>query len=164
LQPKAQAWQCLGFFSPYNRAVNSSSTHRVLTLLIVAAMLGLLSDLLLIGHDEDALQFIPLLALGLGSAALVLSLLTHSRAVINIGRVILILIAASGLVGLWLHYRANAGFQLEMDPSLAGFDLLWKTLRTKSPPAIAPGQMVLLSLMALLVIRPGKSSPKGPTP
>lgn len=137
----------------YNRGVYSSpSSQRWLIILIALFMVGLMADLLLIGHDEDTMQFIPLIALGLATAVLVIRLFTEARWVISLGRVIMILVACCGLLGLWLHYRANAAFQQEMDPSLAGFDLLWKTLRTKSPPAVAPGQMVLLALLALTIL------------
>jgi hypothetical protein len=139
-------------------------SQRWLTLLIAAGMIGLLTDLLLIGHDEDVLQFIPLIALALASTALIARLFSQARWFINVATVILILMAASGALGLWLHYRANAAFQQEMDPTLAGLELLWKTLRTKSPPAMAPGQMVLLSLLALIIIRQPTPSHQGHQP
>lgn len=124
-------------------------------------MLGLLADLLLIGHDEDALQVIPLVALGLGTMAIFATMASQALVVVVIGRIVLVGVAACGALGMWLHYRANAAFQLEMDPSLAAFDLFWSTLRTKAPPAIAPGQMALLSLMALIALPSSHHAKKG---
>ena len=124
-------------------------------------MVGLLADLLLIGHDEGALQLIPLVALSLGSIAMLANVLTEALVVVAIGRIILVGIAACGVLGMWFHYQANAAFQQEMDPSLVGFDLFWNTLRTKSPPAIAPGQMALLSMMALLALPSSVNANKG---
>ncbi len=55
-----------------------------------------------------------------------------------------------GLLGVVLHVRGNAEFQREMDPSLAGPTLWWKTLRAKAPPALAPGVLVQLGLLGLV--------------
>jgi hypothetical protein len=57
---------------------------------------------------------------------------------------------AAGAAGLYYHYRANVEFQLESDPSLTGRALLWKVMRAKVPPALAPGVMVQLGLIGLV--------------
>jgi hypothetical protein len=41
-------------------------------------------------------------------------------------------------------------FQLEMDPTLGGMALLLKVMHAKAPPALAPGNMVLLGLLGLI--------------
>jgi hypothetical protein len=56
----------------------------------------------------------------------------------------------TGAVGVVLHYRANMEFQLELDPSLSGVALMMKVLEAKAPPALAPGNMMLLGLVGLV--------------
>ena len=54
----------------------------------------------------------------------------------------------SGAVGVWLHYRGNVEFELEMYPSMQGIELVQKTL-TGATPVLAPGSMTLLGLIGL---------------
>jgi hypothetical protein len=56
---------------------------------------------------------------------------------------------AAGLAGIYFHLRGSAAFRLESNPSLAGWALLWETLRSKNPPSLAPGVMVQLGLLGL---------------
>jgi hypothetical protein len=66
----------------------------------------------------------------------------------------------AGCVGLVLHYKGNVEFELEMYPSMAGGELVWKAL-TGATPALAPGTMVQLGLVGLAftyrhpALRPG---------
>jgi hypothetical protein len=59
------------------------------------------------------------------------------------------LFVASGVVGIALHYRGNVEFEREMYPSLAGMELVEKTL-TGATPVFAPGAMALLGAIGLL--------------
>jgi hypothetical protein len=52
-------------------------------------------------------------------------------------------------IGFVLHYRANAEFQLDIDPSARGPALWMKVLRAKAPPALAPGVLAHLGLLGL---------------
>ena len=56
--------------------------------------------------------------------------------------------AVSGMIGLYLHYRGNVEFELEMYPSIRGFELFWKSI-TGATPALAPATMLLLGLIGL---------------
>ena len=59
------------------------------------------------------------------------------------------LVLASGIVGVVLHYRGNADFELEMRANIRGVELIWNAL-TGATPALAPGTMILLGLLGLL--------------
>ena len=61
----------------------------------------------------------------------------------------MVLFIASGILGMYLHYRANVEFQREVDPAIAGRELLMKAITAKTPPALAPGSMSQLGLIGL---------------
>ena len=56
----------------------------------------------------------------------------------------------TGVIGITLHFKANAEFQREIDPSLGGLALFWKVVEATAPPALAPGVMVQLGLLGLV--------------
>jgi hypothetical protein len=56
----------------------------------------------------------------------------------------------AGITGITLHFKANAEFQREIDPSIAGAALFWKVVEATAPPALAPGVMVQLGLLGLV--------------
>jgi hypothetical protein len=76
-------------------------------------------------------------------------------------QVVLSLQVAAGLTGVVIHARANAEFQQELDPSLSGWPLWWKTLQAKAPPALAPGVLAQLGLLGLVyAARPTAEDPR----
>jgi hypothetical protein len=60
------------------------------------------------------------------------------------------LFLVSGLIGLALHSRGAAEFQLEIDPSISRADLIRKVIHAKAPPILAPGVMFQLGLLGLV--------------
>ena len=54
----------------------------------------------------------------------------------------------SGVIGVWLHYKGNMEFEIEMVPSLAGLELFLKASHGAFP-ALAPGTMIQLGLLGL---------------
>jgi hypothetical protein len=127
----------------------SDTARRILLAIFVLGVAGILAELLLLNHVEDAAQFIPV---GLGAAALLLSLVVAIRpgaATIRLFQLGMLLLIVSGVVGVYLHYGATTEFQLEMDPTLTGFALFRKAIVAKAPPALAPGAMVQLGLIGL---------------
>lgn len=56
---------------------------------------------------------------------------------------------AAGLLGLYYHYTGNSEFELEMRPSMEGFELVWESLKGATP-ALAPGTLVQFGLLGLL--------------
>jgi hypothetical protein len=60
----------------------------------------------------------------------------------------MVLFVVSGALGLLLHFKGNVTFELEMEPSVSGWPLIWAALRGATP-ALAPGTMVQLGLIGL---------------
>jgi tetrahydromethanopterin S-methyltransferase subunit E len=126
-----------------------AAVRRILAVILLVGMTGTFAELLLLKHDEDAWQLIPLVLLGAGVAAVGWRMLTGSAASALVLRLLMVLFLAAGAAGIYLHYAANVEFQRETDPALAGRALLWSVLQAKVPPALAPGVMVQLALVGL---------------
>jgi hypothetical protein len=116
--------------------------------LVGLGLAGALAELLLIGHYEDSTQVIPLVVLGVALATVVHRLAFPTRGALAF-RAAMVLLVAGGLVGIALHHRGGREFQQEVDPSLRGLDLVLKVMHAKTPPALAPGNMVLVGLLGL---------------
>jgi hypothetical protein len=129
--------------------------RRLLIGLLLVGLVGTLTELLLIGHDEDLWQFIPLVILGVAivtTLGMVATRATAQAAVTRLFRGVMVLMIVSGAMGSVLHYRANMEFKAEMDPSLSGFALFSSVVRAQAPPALAPGSMALLGLLGLACV------------
>ena len=124
-----------------------AALRRWLLALVAAGALGIATDLLLLGHVEDAAQWVPLVGCGLALTAVAVHAVT-GRAAGTLRAAMLVLIAM-GLTGIVLHYRGNMEFQLELSPDLSGFALFSEVMQAKAPPALAPSSMVMLGLMGL---------------
>ena len=135
-------------------ATNLAALRRLLLGLLAFGLVGTATDLLLIGHDEDAWQVMPLAMISVALVATVglarTSPATGREAIaVRLFRAVMVLLIVTGGVGAVLHYRANMEFKLEMDPSLSGLALFASVVRAKAPPAMAPATLVLLGLLGL---------------
>lgn len=126
-----------------------ASLRRFLAAILLIGMTGTAVELLLLQHDGDRIQLVPLVLLGAGIAAVAWQLIARSRGGAAVLRVVMVLFVAAGTAGVYYHYQANLEFQREGDPSLTGRALLWKVLQAKVPPALAPGVMIQLGLLGL---------------
>jgi hypothetical protein len=123
--------------------------RRFVLVILTIGMVGSAVELLLLNHDEDAIQLVPLVLLGAGLALVAWHALRPGTASAFAVRTVMVAFVAAGLAGVYFHYRANLDFQLETDPSLAGAALLWRILAAKTPPALAPGIMIQFGLLGL---------------
>jgi hypothetical protein len=126
--------------------------RRLLLCLLILGIGGTATELLLIGHDEDRWQLIPLILLTLAAPASLVMLATAPRRAATATRLFqatMVLLILSGGLGSLLHYRASMEFKQEMDPSLRGFALFSSVIHAKAPPTLAPGSMALLGLLGL---------------
>ena len=125
---------------------------RIRSLLLVIFLLGILgagSELFLLGHYEDPWQLVPLGMIGLSLVVLVVRLFRNDARVLHVFQVFMLLFVAAGALGIYLHYRSNVEFELEMNPAAAGWELIRESL-TGAMPALAPGTMVYLGLIGFL--------------
>lgn len=110
-------------------------------------MLGTGAELLLLNHVESLAQLIPLVLLAAALLTLVWLAAGRGRLPAVTFQATMVMFVAAGVIGLVLHYQGAQAFQLEVDPSLKGIALFWKTVRAKAPPALAPASMIGLGLV-----------------
>jgi hypothetical protein len=123
--------------------------RRVLLVALIAGMAGTTAELLLIGHIEDEWQLVPLVLLGVGIVIAVGHAVRPGVLTVRLLQLVMVFFIISGGVGAVLHYRGNSEFELEMQPSLGGIELVKETM-TGAFPVLAPGTMVLLGLIGLV--------------
>ena len=123
--------------------------RRALLAILIIGLVGTATELLLLKHDEEPAQFIPLVLIGLAFVAIVWHELAHALASLRVFQLTMVLFVAAGGLGMYLHYQANVEFQREVDPSIAGRALVVKAMTAKAPPALAPGSMSQLGLIGL---------------
>jgi hypothetical protein len=118
--------------------------ERFLLFIFILGIGGTLAELLMSGHTESGLQWIPLALLATAAIGLAVQGIAGRVGPLH---AILWCFLASGVVGVGLHTRAKMEFQAESDRTLHGWALFLKSFETKSPPALAPGAMVQLGLI-----------------
>ena len=121
----------------------------LLLALFAFGVVGSSVELLLLEHTEDVWQLSPLILMGLSLPAMVWVARDQRRVSLRVFQVMMFLYVASGLIGLYLHYRGNVEFELEMYPGLSGVELFWEALKGATP-SLAPGTMLVLGLVGLL--------------
>ena len=128
-------------------AATLAALRKFLLFILLIGMTGTLTELLILRHVEDVLQLIPLVLIGVGYVVLGWHAIRRSRGSIASLQIVMLMFVVSGILGMFLHYRANVEFQLEVQPDLSGTDLFWKALEAKTPPALSPGVMAQLGLI-----------------
>jgi len=123
--------------------------RRALVFILVVAMAGILVELLLIEHFEDAWQLVPLCLLGLGLGSLGWNVLAPGAASGRVWRTLMGLFIVAGLIGFYMHYSGNVEFELEQNPN-ATMWVLFREAMMGATPALAPGAMIQIGLIGLL--------------
>jgi hypothetical protein len=124
--------------------------RRWLFALLALGLMGLGTELILLEHYEELWMRVPLVAIGLGLAALLAVAVVGTPVTLRVFQLVMASIVALGGIGVALHYQGSAEFQREMDPTLSGWPLAWKVLHMKAPPTIAPGALAQLGLLGLI--------------
>ena len=126
--------------------------QRLLRAALIFGLMGTGLELALLEHYEDAWQLIPIVLLAAGLAGSVWHITVPSRYSGRVLGALMLAFVVAGLLGLWLHFKGNMEFELEMYPGLTGWPLVWKTLGG-AVPALAPGTMIFVGLIGLVVAR-----------
>ena len=122
--------------------------RRLLAGTFLFGSIGTAAELVLLEHTEGLWQNVPLVLLGIGCAAFLVVAFGSGGRAIRIFQTAMALFVASGVVGVWLHYRGNVEFELELHPGTGGLGLFWEALGGATP-ALAPGAMILLGAVGV---------------
>jgi hypothetical protein len=116
---------------------------------LVLGLIGTVTELILLEHYEQPLQFVPLVLIGLGVVVLAWHAMRPGTASLRSLQIVMGLFVLAGFAGMAAHFNGSAEYQLELDPEMDKWELLEKILQAKAPPLLAPGMMLQLGLLGL---------------
>jgi hypothetical protein len=125
--------------------------RRLLLVVIALGTIGLLIELLLLGHWISTAQLIPLSTLGLMLIATGLVAVRAERRPLRAFRASMVWAVVAGLMGIGFHLRDNVAFEREIVPDASGASILWHALQGATP-LLAPGGLVQLGLIGLIFV------------
>ena len=126
---------------------------RGLILAVLAiALLGTVTELVLLEHYEQVLQLVPVVLIAAALVAIAWQVASRGAASLRALEIIMILFVLAGFAGVVAHFLGSAEFQLDLDPSMANWELLEKVMRAKAPPLLAPGMMLQMGLLGLIYV------------
>ena len=127
-----------------------SVVRRWLFAVLALGVAGTGTELLLIEHYEDPLQFVPLATIAIGVLVIVWHAAAGGAPSVRALQATMVLFLVAGSAGMWFHFRGGAEFQLEIDPAQSRWNVFTKVMRAKAPPVLASGVMVQLGLLGLV--------------
>jgi hypothetical protein len=84
--------------------------------IIVLGLIGTMTELILLEHDEQALQFVPLVLMVLGAVTLAWYAAAKSTASLRALQIVMGLFVLSGFAGMVAHFNGSMEYQLELNP------------------------------------------------
>ncbi|MDE0470987.1 MAG: hypothetical protein OXH57_03525 [Ekhidna sp.] len=126
---------------------NQNQKYQTALLIFLFLHVGLILELVLVGHYDSFWQFFPLISLMLG----LVSLTIQSRLVILVKFFYSITIL-SGVLGVFLHLKSNWEFELEMYAEIATDELIVRSL-SGALPALPPGILIPVGLMGFHLLQ-----------
>ena len=124
----------------------SLAVSRLIIGTLLFMMVGTVLELYLLGHYESTLQWIPMACIGLSLFLSILLIFKRTNTIIQVFKALMIASALSGLLGTYLHLKANFEFEKEMKPTADNIDVLVESL-SGALPSLAPGSMIVLALI-----------------
>lgn len=109
---------------------------------------GTVPELILTEHTESTMQWVPFVLCGLGAISVCAAWLRATPGLLKVHRVLMSLIAAGGLFGVYEHLRHNYLFEAEIRPSADFTEAMGHALFGSSP-LFAPGILTLGAVLAL---------------
>jgi uncharacterized membrane protein len=126
--------------------------RRWILAILVLGLVGTVTELVLLEHYEQPLQFVPLVLVVAAVSVLWWEFRRHDLASRRATQIVMVLFVLAGFVGFAAHFRGAAEYQLELNPDMSNWELLEKILRAKAPPLLAPGMMLQLGLLGLAYV------------
>ena len=118
-----------------------------LLMLASALCAGIIIELGLTGHFKELVQFVPFTLCGLGLIALLAVLFRPNRTTLWALRIIMLIAALGGLLGVYEHLSGNLEFAQEVKAAQAANAPLKMALTGANPP-LAPGALVVTAMIA----------------
>jgi len=118
----------------------------------VLGLLGTVTELVLLEHYEQPLQFVPLVLIVAALGVLWWEFRRRDVASRRAMQIVMALFVLAGFGGFAAHFYGSAEYQLELNPDMSNWELLEKILRAKAPPLLAPGMMLQLGLLGLAYV------------
>jgi uncharacterized membrane protein len=143
---------------PSQARVDSAGTDRLGMLrrwvlaILVLGLVGTVTELVLLEHYEQPLQFVPLVLIVAAVSVLWWEFRRRDLASRRAIQIVMALFVLAGFVGFAAHFRGAAEYQLELNPDMSSWELLEKILHAKAPPLLAPGMMLQLGLLGLAYV------------
>ena len=119
---------------------------------LILGLLGTVTELVLLEHYEQPMQFVPLILIVAALAVLVWEFRRRDAASRRAVQIVMALFVLAGFVGFVAHFHGSAEYQLELNPDMSNWELMEKVLRAKAPPLLAPGMMLQLGLLGLAYV------------
>jgi hypothetical protein len=116
---------------------------------LVLGLIGTVTELILLEHYEQALQFVPLVLIAIGVVVLVWHAARPDTASLRTLQIVMGLFVLAGFAGMAAHFNGSAEYQLELNPEMGTWELLEKIVHAKAPPLLAPGMMIQMGLLGL---------------
>jgi hypothetical protein len=129
--------------------LENATIRRLVIAAFVFGAVGTGAELILLEHTDDIWQWTPVILLGVSLPFAGTLWFTSAKWLIRSFQGIMVLFVANGALGLYQHYQGNVEFELEMYPSVSGFELVWEALKGATP-SLAPGTMMLLGMLGLI--------------
>jgi uncharacterized membrane protein len=126
--------------------------RRWILIILVLGLAGTVTELVLLEHYEQPLQFVPLVLIVVAVSVLWWEFRRRDLASRRAIQIVMALFVLAGFVGFVAHFRGSAEYQLELNPEMSNWELLEKILRAKAPPLLAPGMMLQLGLLGLAYV------------
>lgn len=126
-----------------------SLLRRGLLALLAFGCVGLLGELVLLEHYEDAPQWIPLALLVITLATILWHWIEGRRRSLRVLQVVMLLLVIAGAVGVILHLEGNIEFEKELNPDSGGL-AFWVEVLRGATPTLAPGTLIQFGLLGLL--------------
>ncbi|MCK6524861.1 hypothetical protein L6R49_25950 [Myxococcota bacterium] len=135
--------------------------RRALLALAGLTGLGLVGELLLIGHTEEALQLAPVTLGGLTALGAAWAARAPESAPPRPLRALSVVLVITSAIGVWEHLESNLEFERELRPTQTTVEALIGAL-SGSSPLLAPGALVVAALAlaaAVWRLTPGSRAP-----
>jgi uncharacterized membrane protein len=120
--------------------------------ILVLGLAGTGTELVLLEHYEQPLQFVPLVLIVAAVTAIIWQVARNDAASLRALEIIMALFVLAGFAGVAAHFHGSAEFQLDLNPSMTAWELVEKVMRAKAPPLLAPGMMLQMGLLGLAYV------------